>query len=103
MAGSRVTPDRCAYQPAIASRSSVEPEVRRVAMIRGIRGGLLQDADDSLGRRKVRVADSQRDDVDARLLFRLHLAIDLSEEVGRDLSKALGTAVHGLAHADSLT
>ena len=56
-----------------------EPEVRRVAMISRVRRGLLQHADDALGRRQVRIADTERDHVDAGALLLLHLAIDLSE------------------------
>ena len=48
---------------------------------------LLQDMDDSLGRRQVWIADAERDHVDAGPHLLLDLAIDLGKEIRRDLAQ----------------
>ena len=44
---------------------------------------LLEHADDASRRGQVRVTDPQRDDVDARALLLLNLAVDLGKEIWR--------------------
>ena len=78
-----------------------EPEVRRVAMISRVRRSLLQHADDALGRRQVRIADTERDHVDAGALLLLHLAINLRKQIRWDEAEALGPGAGRFLHADS--
>ena len=65
-------------------------EVAGILVIRGVVDGLAHRLDDVLGRGRVGVADAQRDDVDALCLLRRLLAVDLGEQVRRQIVDALG-------------
>ena len=80
-----------------------QPEIRRVAMVGGVRGCLLQNTHDSLRRGQVGVADAERDNIHARSFLLLHPSIDLREEIRRDQAQALGACGGGSLHAGSFT
>src|SRR5205809_122461 len=100
--GLRVELDTGALAVPVRDRITqfAKPEVRRVAVIRRIGSHLLQHADDATRRRQVGIANAERDHIDPGALFRLHLAVDLREEIGRNPAKPFGTR-HRLAHASS--
>ena len=79
-----------------------EAEIRRVAVVGRVGRHFLEHADDAAWRRKVRVPDAKRNDVDTRPLLLLHLAVDLGEEIWRYATKSLG-AGDRFAHDWSLT
>ena len=63
--------------------------VAGIAVVGGVADGRRRGVDDVLGRGRVRVADAERDDVDALRLFGRPLAIDLGEQVRRKVGHAL--------------
>ena len=91
--GLRIEPDIESIAVPVGDRAAQlgQAEVRRIAMVVGVRRGLLQDADDPLGRRQVGIADAKRDDIDPRALLLLDLAVDLGEEIWRYQAQSPGT------------
>jgi len=64
------------------------PAVARILVRRRVARAGDQRVDDVAGRRHVGVADAETDDVDAGGAARRHLALDLSEQVRREVLHA---------------
>ena len=90
VSGSTSTPKRRCIHSAARLAVRLGADVARVLVVLRVADGLGHRVDDAVRRGAVGIADAERDDVDALRLLRLLLAVDLGEQVRRQIGDAVG-------------